>query len=77
MMHKGVRYSILIVMILLASCSKDYQCVCTVQDSPTSASAANTNTANLAGYSKDGALDACESRERFSVDSVKINCQLQ
>lgn len=77
MMQKAFRYSLLVATtFLLNSCSKDYMCECTIQDSPTSMSAPETNTISLEGYTKDDAVDACESRERFTVDTVNINCKL-
>lgn len=64
-----------IIIISLSACNKDYECECIV-DNPVTGEK-ETTLVKLEGYSLAGAEDACNNRERYTVDSVQISCNLK
>lgn len=59
--------------IYISSCSKTYSCECNIVEG----NETTTTAFSLDGYSGDSAVDQCDSKERFTTDSVDIECVLR
>lgn len=73
-MRNSPLYIIIVVLLSVAACNKDYDCRCVVENPETGED--EVIDVRLEGYSMAGAEDACNNRERYTVDTVDIECNL-
>lgn len=60
-------------ILFAMACTKDHTCDCTIVEN----NETNNTSFSLEGFTGNDAVDECDSKERFTADSVNIKCELR